>query len=193
MHFEQHPPVCAIESRNRACSRERARESKRLGRRFRLILIDNIDRAGGFALTERQMRAELVGERPHCRVLRACGDAQLPVALCARFRDQLPEQETADAAPPRRSLHAECDLRKGVRRLLWRVQFGRSPHYPVLEVGDNDRAIVGAFFGIALNEAVVDEAMKAIIAARSIKPQKMIAQQGQFFVLAERPYGTSGS
>jgi len=24
--------------------------------------------------------------------------------------------------------------------------------------------------------------------ARSIKPQKMIAQQGQFFVLAERPY-----
>jgi hypothetical protein len=35
--------------------------------------------------------------------------------------------------------------------------------------------------------------MKAIMAARSIKPQKMIAQQGQFFVLAERPYGTSGT
>ena len=60
MHFEQHPPVCAIESRNRACSRERARDE----RRFRLILIYNIDRAGGFALTERQMRAELVSERP---------------------------------------------------------------------------------------------------------------------------------
>jgi hypothetical protein len=35
--------------------------------------------------------------------------------------------------------------------------------------------------------------MKAIMAACWIKPQKMIAQQGQFFVLAERPYGTSGT
>jgi hypothetical protein len=67
---------------------------------LRLTVLDNIDRAGGFALTERQMRAELVGERPHCHILRASGNAQLPVALCARFRDQLPEQEAADATPP---------------------------------------------------------------------------------------------
>ena len=77
--------------------------------------------------------------------------------------------------------------------MLRRMQFSHSPYHAVLEVGDNDRAVVGAFFGVALNEAVIDEAMKAIMAARSIKPQKMIAQQGQFFVLAERPYGTSGA
>jgi hypothetical protein len=73
------------------------------------------------------------------------------------------------------------------------VQFGRAPHHAILEVGDNDRAIVGAFFGVALNEIIVDEAKKAIMAARLIKPQKMITQQGQFFVLAERSYGTSST
>src|SRR4029077_17067801 len=120
------------------------------------------------------MRAELVGERPHCHILRAGGNAQLPVALCARFRDQLPEQEAADATPPRRSLHAKCDLQQGVRRLLRRMQFGRCPHPAVLEVGYSDPAVLGAFFCVALNEAVVDEAMKANMAARSIKPQRMI-------------------
>ena len=40
------------------------------------------------------------------------------------------------------------------------------------------------FCGIAFDEAVIHEAMKAIVTAGAIEPQQMIAQQRQFFLLA---------
>ena len=67
------------------------------------------------------------------------------------------------------------------------MQFGRAAHHAVLEKGDDDGAIIGAFLGVALDETVVHEAMKAIMAAGAIQPQQMIAQQRQFFLLAESP------
>ena len=67
------------------------------------------------------------------------------------------------------------------------MQFGRAPHHTILEIGDNDGAVVGALFGIALDKTVIHLAIEAIAAARTVKPQQMIAQQRQFFVLAKRP------
>ena len=133
------------------------------------------------------MRAELAGERPHRLVLRAGGDPQGAIALGARFRDQLPEQDAADAVPSHGRFHAEGDLRQRVRRLLRRMQFRRAAHHAVLDIGDDDGAIVGAFRGVTLDKAVIHEAVEAIVAAGPIEPQQMIAQQRQFFLLAQRP------
>ena len=55
-----------------------------------------------------------------------------------------------------------------------------------------DRAIVGAFGGIALDEAVIHEAVKAVMAASAIEPQQMIAQQRQLFLLAQGPDAAPG-
>ena len=72
------------------------------------------------------------------------------------------------------------------------MQFRRAPHHTVLDVGDDDGAVVGAFGGIALDEAVIHEAMEAVMAACRIEPQQVIAQQRQFFLLAQRPDAAPG-
>jgi hypothetical protein len=57
------------------------------------------------------------------------------------------------------------------------MQLGCAAHRAVLEVGDDDGAVIGAFLGVALDEAVIHEAMEAIIAAGSVQPQQMIPQK----------------
>ena len=114
------------------------------------------------------MRAELIRQRPHRVVLRTGGDPQAAIAFGARFRDQIPEQDAADATTSHGGFHAEGDLRQRVRGLLRRMQFGRAAHRAVLEVADDDGAIMRAFFGIALDEAVVHEAMEAVVTAGAI-------------------------
>ena len=137
-------------------------------------------------MPEHELRAELVGKRPHRLVLRAGGDPQALVALGTRFRDQLAEQDTADTPPAHRPLDAERDLGKRIRRLVRRMQFGRAANHAVLEKGDDGRAVIGAFLGVALDEAVVHEAMETVAAAVAVEPQQVIAQQRQFFLLAQR-------
>ena len=73
------------------------------------------------------------------------------------------------------------------------MQFGCTAHHAIFEIGDDDRAVVGAFLGVTFDEAVVHEAMKAIMAAGAIEPQQVIAQQRQLFLLAENPNGALGS
>ena len=67
------------------------------------------------------------------------------------------------------------------------MQFRRAAHHAVLDIGDDDGAIVGAFRGIAFDEAVIHEAVEAVMTALRIEPQQMIAQQRQFFLLTQRP------
>src|ERR1700676_3014385 len=67
------------------------------------------------------------------------------------------------------------------------MQFRRAAYHAVFEISDDDRAIVGAFCGIAFDEAVIHEAVETVTTALSIEPQKMIAQQRQFFLLAQDP------
>ena len=50
------------------------------------------------------------------------------------------------------------------------MQFGRAAHHAILEVRDDDGAVIGAFFGIALDKSVVHVAMEAIAAAGTVKP-----------------------
>src|SRR5215208_6870623 len=69
------------------------------------------------------------------------------------------------------------------------MQFGGATHHAILEIGDDDSAVIGAFFGVTFDEAVVHEAMKAVMAAGTIEPQQVIAQQRQLFLLAENPNG----
>src|SRR6478752_9698272 len=67
------------------------------------------------------------------------------------------------------------------------MQFRCTAYHAVFEISDDDRAIVGAFRGIAFDEAVIHKAVEAIMTARVIEPQKMIAQQRQFLLLAQDP------
>ena len=67
------------------------------------------------------------------------------------------------------------------------MQFGRTANHAVLKERDDHCAVIGALFGVALDEAVVHEAMEAIMPAVAVEPQQMIAQQRQFFLLAQRP------
>src|SRR5882724_3705746 len=66
------------------------------------------------------------------------------------------------------------------------MQFRSAPDHAIFEIGNDDGAVAGAFCGIAFDEAIFYEAAEAVAAARRIKPQQMIAQQGQFFVLIQR-------
>ena len=66
------------------------------------------------------------------------------------------------------------------------MQFGRAANHAVLEKGDDGRAVIGAFLGVALDEAIVHEAMETVAAAVAVEPQQVIAQQRQFFLLAQR-------
>jgi hypothetical protein len=47
----------------------------------------------------------------------------------------------------------------------------------------SDRAVIGAFLGVALDETVIHEAMETVAAADAVEPQQVIAQQRQFFLL----------
>ena len=69
------------------------------------------------------------------------------------------------------------------------MQFGRTAHQAVLEIGDDDGAVIGAFLGVTDNEAVVHEAVEAIMAAGAIQPQQVIAQERKFLLLAQGPDG----
>ena len=71
---QQSLPVGAIEIDHRA-RRIGRRRDRELGE-FELRLLLQIDGASGFAVPERQLRAEFVGKRPHRLVLRAGGDPQ---------------------------------------------------------------------------------------------------------------------
>src|SRR5262249_34080118 len=46
-------------------------------------------------------------------------------------------------------------------------------------------AVAGASLGIALDEAVIEKSVKAVVAALRVKAQQVIAQQRQFFPLAQ--------
>src|SRR5436190_18584359 len=69
------------------------------------------------------------------------------------------------------------------------MQFGSTTHHAILEIANDDRAVIGAFFGVTFDEAVVHEAMKAVMTAGAVEPQKVIPQQRQFLLLAENPNG----
>jgi len=72
--------------------------------------------------------------------------------------------------PPHARLDAESDLGLGIRGLIGRMQFRRAAYHAVLDVSDDDGAVVGAFGGVAFDEVVIHEAVKAIMPARGIEP-----------------------
>src|SRR5205085_3479246 len=72
------------------------------------------------------------------------------------------------------------------------MQFGRAAAHAMLGIGDDGRAVVGAAFGVAADETVVDEAMKTIMAAGTVQSQQVIAQQRKLLLLAQRPHGALG-
>jgi len=72
------------------------------------------------------------------------------------------------------------------------VQLRRASDDAVLEIGDDDGTVAGAFGGVALQEAIIHEAVETVVAALGIKPQQVIAQQGQLFVLPKRSNGAPG-
>src|SRR5690349_12761967 len=72
------------------------------------------------------------------------------------------------------------------------MQFGRAPDHAILKEGNDDRAVIGALLGVTLDEAVVQEAVETVAAAVAVEPQQVIAQQRQFFLLAQRAYARIG-
>src|SRR5712672_4866098 len=122
------------------------------------------------------MRTELAGERPHRLVLRAGRDPQEVVTLRARFGDQLSEQDAADALASHAGLDAESDLRQRIRGLIGRMELRRAAYHAVLDVRNDDGAVVSAFRGITFDEIIIHEAVKAIVSALPIEPQKVIPQ-----------------
>src|ERR1700722_16817030 len=58
----------------------------------------------------------------------------------------------------------------------------RRPYHATFEIGDDNGSVARAFLRVALDEAIVHEAVKAIMAALVIKPQQMIPQQRQLFL-----------
>src|SRR5450432_818428 len=139
------------------------------------------------------MRAELAGERPHRLVLRAGGDPQAAVTLRSRFRDQLSKQDAADALASHAVLDAESDFGLRIRGLIGRMQLRRAAYHAVLDIGDDDSTVVSAFRGIAFDEVVIHEAMKAIMSALRIEPQQVVAQLRQFLLLTQRPNVAPGT
>src|SRR5947208_8376891 len=72
------------------------------------------------------------------------------------------------------------------------MQLGCAPNPAVFKEGDDGRAVIGAFLSVALDEAVIHEAMEAVAAAGAVKPQQVIAQLRQFFLLAQRAHAGVG-
>src|SRR3954447_26613514 len=66
------------------------------------------------------------------------------------------------------------------------MQFRRTPNHAIFKEGDDGRAVIGAFLGVALDEAVVHQAMETVAAAVAVEPQQGIAQQRPFVLLAQR-------
>ena len=67
------------------------------------------------------------------------------------------------------------------------MKFRSTANHAVLEISNHDRSVVRAFFRVTLDEAVVHEAVEAVMTARMIEPQQMIAQQRQLLLLAQGP------
>src|SRR5579871_1891735 len=128
-----------------------------------------VNRPGGFAVPKRQMRAELVGKRPHRIVLSAGRNPQGPIALGARFLDQSSEQNAADTPATQASLDAEGDLGLQIRRRLGRMKLRRPSYHAVFEVSDDEGSVVRAFGGVTLDKAVVHVAVKTVMAALGIE------------------------
>jgi hypothetical protein len=68
------------------------------------------------------------------------------------------------------------------------MQLGRTADHAVDDIGDNHGAVLGAAGGVTLNEAVVEKAVETVVPACGIKPQEVIAQKRQFFLLAQGPH-----
>src|SRR5215470_3327358 len=136
-------------------------------------------------MAEYQMGAKLGGERPHRVILPTGAHAQSAIALPACFRDQTLEQNAADTSAPDTWFDAEGDLGQAIRGLPRRMQFGRAANRAVFHIGHDDGAVVRASLGITLDETVIQKAVESIAAAVRIEPQKVIAQQRQFLMLAE--------
>ena len=49
------------------------------------------------------------------------------------------------------------------------MQFGGAAHHTVLDIGDDDGAVIGAFGRVTLHEAIIHEAMEAIVPALGIE------------------------
>ncbi len=145
-----------------------------------------VDGAGGFAATEREMRAELLRQRLHRLVLPAGGDPQACIVLAAGFLQQLLEQRAAHALAAHAAFDAERDFGHRIRRALGRVQFGRAPHHTVLDVGDHDRAVLETARGVGFQKFLADAAVETVAAAGRLQAQQMVAQQVLFTGL-QRP------
>src|SRR5579871_5371111 len=152
-----------------------------------------VNRPGGFAVPKRQMRAELVGKRPHRIVLSAGRNPQGPIALGARFLDQSSEQNAADTPATQASLDAEGDLGLQILRRLRRMKFRRASDDAIFEVSDDEGSVVSAFGCVTLDETVIHIAVKTVVATMVIEPQQMIPEQRKLFLLAQRPNGAFGS
>src|ERR1019366_7295312 len=72
------------------------------------------------------------------------------------------------------------------------MQFRRAAYHAVFDVSDDDGAVIGAFGGIVFDEAVIHEAVEAVMAALLIEPQQMIAQKRQLLLLTQRPDAAAG-
>ena len=139
-------------------------------------MLGQIDGAGGFAMAKGQVRAELVGERPHRIILRTGGDAQAVIAFRPGFRDQLPEQDDADPLPTQMGFDTEGDFRQVIGRGIRRMQFGCATNDAIFDIGDDDRAILGAFGGVAVaskikHSVAAQVALKPIVSLKT--PERM--------------------
>jgi hypothetical protein len=56
------------------------------------------------------------------------------------------------------------------------MELRRAAYHAVLDIRNDDGAVVSAFRGIAFDEIVIHEAVKAIMPALPIEPQKVIAE-----------------
>src|SRR5262249_33981884 len=84
------------------------------------------------------------------------------------------------ALPAQVRLDAEGDLRQLVRRPLRPVQFGRAVHLAVLDVADDDDAVVEATCGVPGEKVVIADAVEPFAPADRVTSQQMIGQKLRF-------------
>ena len=68
------------------------------------------------------------------------------------------------------------------------MQLGRTADHAVDDVGDDHGAVLGTAGGVTLDKAVVEKAVETVVPAFGIKPEQVIAQKRQFFLLAQGPH-----